>query len=158
MLLKADHGSHGSAGTDARIAEALERGRATVERVRRRCVHGGLLDALVRRPQPERPEKRNRDGEREARVVTVACSQMEHGQARWTMRLLAEKLVQWGSVDQISHHMVWVTFKKRNARRVVKDVFLSSTGGERGMRVPEGRCAGGVSPSVRSARADELSG
>lgn len=115
ILLKADQGSFGPGWTDEQIAEALEVGRATVERVRKRFVQGGLLDALVRRPQPERPEKRKMDGELEAHLVTLACSQAEGGRERWTMRLLADKLVQLGYVDQISHNTVWVTLKKMNS-------------------------------------------
>lgn len=115
ILLKADQGIQGPAWSDEQIAEALEVGRATVERVRKRFVEGGLLDALVRRPQPERPEQRKMDGELEARLVTLACSQTEGGQKRWTMRMLAQKLVQLGYVDQISHNTVWVTLKKMNS-------------------------------------------
>jgi transposase len=115
LLLKADQGAQGPAWTDQQIAEALSVGTATVERVRKRWVQGGLLDALVRRPQPERPEKRKMDGALEARLVTLACSQAEGGQERWTMRLLADKLVQLGYVDQISHNTVWVTLKKMNS-------------------------------------------
>ena len=115
ILLKTDQGAQGPAWTDQHIAQALEIGKATVERVRRRFVEGGLLDALVRRPQPERPDQRKMDGELEARLVTLACSQTEGGQKRWTMRLLADKLVQLGYVDQISHHTVWVTLKKMNS-------------------------------------------
>src|SRR5512140_717825 len=91
ILLKADQGSQGPGWTDEQIADALTVGRTTVERVRKRWVEAGLLDALVRRPQPERPEKRKMDGELEARLITLACSQTEGGQTRWTMRLLAEK-------------------------------------------------------------------
>lgn len=117
VLLKADQGRQGPAWSDERIAEALERGRTTVERIRRRFVQGGLLDAVVRRPQPERPEQRKMDGELEAHLVTLACSQTEGGQQRWTMRMLADTLVQLGYVDQISHHTVWVTLKKMNSNR-----------------------------------------
>lgn len=117
ILLKADQGAQGPGWTDEQIAEALEGGRATVERVRRRFVEGGLLDALVRRPQPERPGQRKMDGELEARLVTLACSQAEGGRKRWTMRLLADKLVQLGYVDQISHNTVWETLKKTNSNR-----------------------------------------
>lgn len=117
ILLKADEGSQGPGWTDEQIADALEVGRATVERVRKRWVEGGLLDALVRRPQPERPEQRKMDGELEARLVTLACSQTEGGQERWTVRLLAEKLVHLGYVEQISHQTVWVTLKKTNSNR-----------------------------------------
>lgn len=82
--------------------------------MRRRFVERGLIDALVRRPQPERPEQRKMDGALEARLVTLACSQADGGRERWTMRFLAEKLVQLGYVDQISHQTVWVTLKKMN--------------------------------------------
>lgn len=115
ILLKTDQGEQGPAWTDQQIAQALDIGTATVERVRRRFVEGGLLDALVRRPQPERPAQRKMDGELEAQLVALACSQTEGGQQRWTMRLLADKLVQLGYVDQISHQTVWVTLKKMNS-------------------------------------------
>jgi transposase len=117
MLLKADQGSQGPSWTDEQIADALSVGRATVERVRKRWVEAGLLDALVRRPQPERPEKRKMDGELEAHLITLACSQAEGGHKRWTMRLLADKLVQLGYIDQISHQTVWVTLKKTRSNR-----------------------------------------
>jgi transposase len=117
ILLKADQGSEGPGWSDEQIAEALSVGTSTVERVRRRLVEGGLLDALVRRPQPERPEQRKMDGELEAHLVTLACSQAEGGQKRWTMRMLADKLVQLGYVDQISHQTVWVTLKKMRSNR-----------------------------------------
>ena len=117
ILLKADQGDQGPAWTDEQIAEALSVGKATVERVRRRFVEGGLLDALVRRPQPERPAQRKMDGELEAHLVALVCSQAEGGRPHWTMRLLADKLVQLGYVDQISHQTVWVTLKKMNSNR-----------------------------------------
>jgi transposase len=117
ILLKADQGSEGPGWSDEQIVEALAVGISTVERVRRRLVEGGLLDALVRRPQPERPQQRKMDGELEAHLVTLACSQAERGQKRWTMRMLADKLVQMGYVDQISHQTVWVTLKKMNSNR-----------------------------------------
>src|SRR5438477_13014907 len=71
ILLKADQGSLGPGWTDEQIADALVVGRATVERVRKRFVAGGLLDALVRRTQPQRPEQRKMDGDLEAHLVTL---------------------------------------------------------------------------------------
>lgn len=115
ILLKADQGSLGPGWSDQQIAEALSVGTATVERVRQRFVEGGLLDAVVRRPQPERPQQRKMDGALEAHLVTLACSQAEGGHTRWTMRMLADKLVQLGYVDQISHQTVWITLKKTNS-------------------------------------------
>lgn len=115
ILLKADEGEDGPAWTDQQMCEALEVGHATVERVRKRFVEGGWHEALVRRPQPERPKQRKMDGQLEARLVTLACSQAEGGRERWTMRLLADTLVQLGYVDHISHQTVWVTLKKMNS-------------------------------------------
>lgn len=115
ILLKADQGEHGPGWTDQQIQEGLEVGHSTVERVRKRFVQEGWHDALVRRPQPERPAQRKMDGELEAHLVTLACSQTQGGQKRWTTRLLADKLVQLGYVDQISHNTVWVTLKKMNS-------------------------------------------
>ena len=117
ILLKADKGTQGPGWTDQQIAEALEVGTATVGRVRQRFVEEGILEAVVRRPQPERPQQKKMDGELEARLVTLACSQAKDGRERWTMRLLADKLVQLGYVDQISHQTVWVTLKKMNSNR-----------------------------------------
>lgn len=123
ILLKADEGGQGPAWSDKQIAETLEVGRATVERVRRRFSEGGMLDALVRRAQPERPEKRKMEGELEARLVTLACSQTEAGHERWTVRLLAQKLVQLGYVDEISHQTVWVTLKNNELKPWLKKQY-----------------------------------
>jgi hypothetical protein len=114
ILWKADQRTDGPAWSDERIAETLEVGQAAVERVRWRVVQGGLLDALVRRQQPERPEQRNRDGELEARLVTVASSQTEGGRTRWTMRLLAEKVVPWGL--WIRSAITWCGWREKNER------------------------------------------
>jgi hypothetical protein len=73
ILLKADQGADGPAWPDARIAEALETSVATVERVRRRWVTGGLADALGRRP-PRREYRRQLDGAGEAHLIALACS------------------------------------------------------------------------------------
>lgn len=115
VLLKADEGEHGPAWTDERISEALEVSPATIQRIRQRFIEHGLDEALNRRPQPERPDKRIIDGEREAHLIALSCSKAPEGRKRWTMRLLAEKLVQLGYVDQVSHKTVWVTLKKTNS-------------------------------------------
>jgi transposase len=88
ILLKADASREG--WSDARIAEALEVGTATVERVRKRLVTQGLQAAVERRPQPPRPQKRRLDGAGEARLVALACSKPPQGHDRWTLDLLAD--------------------------------------------------------------------
>lgn len=110
VLLKADQGAQGPAWPDARIAEAVEISVATVARVRRRWADGGLADALHRRPTGPRPRKL--DGAQEARLVAVACSAPPAGHARWTLRLLADRLVALEIVDGIAPNTVRAVLKK----------------------------------------------
>ena len=111
ILLKADEGSGRTGWTDARIAEALDCGTATVERVRRRFVEEGFEAAL--RPKPTtRTYVRKLDGKGEARLVTLACSDPPEGRSRWSLRLLADRLVALGVVENISHEAVRRTMKK----------------------------------------------
>lgn len=112
ILLKADEGEQGPAWSDRQISEALEVGHATVERVRQRFIEGGLLDAVVRRPQPERPRSRKLDGEREAHLIALTCSQHPAGKNRWSLRLLASRMVEVGEVESLSHETVRAALKK----------------------------------------------
>lgn len=112
ILLKADAAPGGPAWADERIAEAVEVSVATVERVRQRFVELGLEAALMRKPQ-EQPSRRPKlDGRAEARLVVLACSAPPEGRAVWTMRLLADKLVELEVVDAISDETVRRTLQK----------------------------------------------
>ena len=114
VLLKADEGVDGPRLTDEQIAEAVEVNRSTVERVRMRCVEEGVEAAL--RPRPSRQlHPRKLDGVQEARLVTLACSPAPKGRGRWSLRLLADKLVELEIVDDISHETVRQTLKKTNS-------------------------------------------
>jgi transposase len=110
VLLKADASPQGPAWTDARIAEALEVHERTVARVRQRWATGGLAEALHRRPTGPRPRKL--DGRAEARLIAEACSDPPAGASRWTLRLLAAKLVELQIVDHIAPSTVRATLKK----------------------------------------------
>jgi hypothetical protein len=111
ILLKADEGEAGPCLADDEIALDLEVNRSTVERVRIRCVEEGLEAAL--RPRPSRQvHPRKLDGVQEAHLVTLACSPAPNGRGRWTLRLLADKLVELEIVDCISHETVRQTLKK----------------------------------------------
>jgi transposase len=111
MLLKADEGEAGPCLADDEIALDLEVNRSTVERVRMRCVEEGFEAAL--RPRPSRQlHPRKLDGIQEAQLVTLACSPAPNGRGRWTLRLLADKLVELEIVDGISHETVRQTLKK----------------------------------------------
>jgi transposase len=116
VLLKADQGPDGPAWTDDRIVEALEVSRPTVERLRRRFAEEGLGAALQRRP-PRREYRRKLDGEQEARLVALSCSEPPEGHARWSMRLLADKLVALEVVEAVSYETIRRTLKKTRSSR-----------------------------------------
>ncbi len=111
ILQKADAGPGGPAWPDDEIVESLNVGRATVERVRREFVEEGLVAALERR-KPCRQYERTLDGDGEAHLIALACSQAPEGRRRWTLRLLADRMVQLEYVDQLSHETVRQVLKK----------------------------------------------
>jgi transposase len=117
ILLKADEGPKEDGWVDGwvdeRIAEAVESSQPTVSRVRKQYCCEGLDAALNRRP-PKREYHRKLDGEQEARLVALACSRPPEGQARWSLRLLADKLVELEIVEEISYQTVRRTLKKTN--------------------------------------------
>lgn len=112
ILLKADQGEKGEAWTDADIAEALEVAPKTVFNVRRRWVEEGLAAALNRKKQECPSRTRKLDGDAEAKLVATCCGPAPEGRARWTLRLLADKLVELGTVESISPETVRGTLKK----------------------------------------------
>jgi hypothetical protein len=116
ILLKADAGGGGPGWDDADIAEALECGDRTVARVRAKYAGGGLDAALYAR-KPTGRQYRKLDGNQEAKLVALACSPPPDGRGRWTMRLLADKLVELAVVDGIDPATVWRTLKKTRSSR-----------------------------------------
>lgn len=114
ILLRADR--LGENDTDQEIAEALDIGVATVERVRARYAREGQA-ALERRPQPPRPQKRRLDGKGEAQLVMLACSQPPEGHGRWTLDLLADRMVKLSYTPTISRDTVRRTLKKTRSSR-----------------------------------------
>lgn len=111
VLLKADCGGERIGWTDEQIVEALDVGRATVERIRQRLVEESFETALYsRRPGRRYPHKL--DGEAEAHLVALACTQPPAGHARWTVRLLTGRLVELGVVEAVSRETVRRVLKK----------------------------------------------
>jgi len=110
ILLKADQSEGAPAWPDARICEAFEVERDTVERLRKQYVEAGRAAALVRKRPP--PRQRKLDGEAEAHLIATACSAPPAGHTRWTLRLLAGKLVELEQVDTVSHETVRQILKK----------------------------------------------
>lgn len=111
ILLKADQGDDGPAWKNATIAEAFEVSELTVSRVRKRFVEEGLERALHHKPQARRKAPRL-DGAAEAHLLALVCSEPPDGRARWPLRLLAEKMVELGHAETLSHETVRQTLKK----------------------------------------------
>jgi transposase len=103
--------------TDEEICEELNVGSATVQRVRKRACLEGISAALERKPQAAPPRKPVLDGRAEAQLVTLACSSPPDGRARWTLTLLAERLVQLEVVEAVSVSTVRRRLKKTASSR-----------------------------------------
>lgn len=114
ILLKADQSAQGAGWVDEKVADAVEASQPTVARVRKQYFEEGLEAALNRRP-PNREYHRKLDGEQEARLIALACSEPPKGQARWSLRLLADKLVELEVVEEISYQTVGRILKKTNS-------------------------------------------
>ena len=114
VLLKADEGEFGPAYADEAIKEvSVEVSRPTIERTRKAFVLHGLTTALTpkKRSDASRPQKF--DGEEEAHLIALACSETPEGFSRWTLRLLAEKMVELNHFSSISHETIRRVLKKR---------------------------------------------
>ena len=115
ILLKADEGEFGPAYTDKEIKEAVDVSIPTIERTRKTFALEGFMAALTpkKRSKPSRPQKF--DGETEAHLIALACSEPPEGQARWTLRLLADKMVELDHVSSVSHETIRRTLKKTHS-------------------------------------------
>jgi transposase len=107
ILLRADEGL-----TDKEIVRALGTSRPTVERTRKRFVEGGLDRGLNEDPRPGQRMKLDEKGQ--AHLIAIACSEAPGGRDHWTLRLLADRLVELGIVESISHEAVRQALKKAN--------------------------------------------
>lgn len=111
MLLKADASEGGPDWGDCAIAEAVETSLSSLHRVRQAFVEEGLAVALERQ-RPTGRQYRKLDGAQEARLIAVTCSAPPEGRARWTLQLLADRLVALEVVDTIGRECVRTTLKK----------------------------------------------
>lgn len=114
ILLKADVSEAGEGWQDKRIAEALETSVSTVRRLRRRFVESGMEAALSRKKRKKPPIAPIFDGEKEARLIQLVCSEPPAGHARWTLRLLENKVVELGIVDKASDSTIGRVLKKHS--------------------------------------------
>jgi len=112
ILLGCDEGVHQERKkTSQELAEVLPVSARKIDRVKKRFVEDGLDVALEKR-RAEREYERKADGEFEARLVALSCSEPPEGYARWSLRLLADRMVELGHVDSVSHETVRRTLKK----------------------------------------------
>ena len=114
ILLKADQSDEGSAWSDEKISESFDVTVQTIERVRKQLVEEGLEAVLSRHPYTQKRSRKKIDGDVEAHLIALCCSDPPKGRVRWTLRLLADKVVELGYVDSISYEAVRQTLKKTN--------------------------------------------
>jgi hypothetical protein len=113
ILLNVDEGEHGQVKMDEEVARVLQVTVQTIENIRKRFVMDGFQTALYGKPR-QRTYDRKMDGDREAHLIALSCSEPPEGYAKWSLRLLADKMVELRYVDSISHETVRRVLKKTN--------------------------------------------
>jgi hypothetical protein len=128
ILLKADTSPAGEGWSDSRITKALDTNASMIYRVRKQLVEGGLEAVLSRKKRAMPAVARIFDGEKEAKLIALACSTPPKGRARWTLRLLVNTVVELGIVDRASDSTIG---------RTLKETHSSRTGGNAGSSRPK---------------------
>ena len=118
ILLKADVSQEGECWSDSRIAEALDTSVTNVERTRRQLVEEGFEAVLTRKHNPNSARARIFDGAAEAKLIALACGSAPEGYAKWTLRLLEEKVVELNIVEKSSDNTIGRTLKKTFSNRI----------------------------------------
>jgi len=113
ILLNCDEGRYSEKVTNEQISKVLKVGMRTVDRVKKKFIEEGFEACLDRRPT-SRVYERKTDGDVEAKLVTLCCSEPPKGFAKWSLRLLADKMVELNYVESISHVTVRSVLKKTN--------------------------------------------
>ena len=118
ILLKADVSDAGDGWSDSRIAEALDTSIATIERTRRQLIEEGFEAVLTRKYNPNSRRPRIFDGVAEAKLIALTLSPAPEGFARWSLRLLEEKVVELHIVERASDNTIGRTLKKTSSSRI----------------------------------------
>ncbi len=118
ILLKTDQSPLGEGWTDDRICQALDSNESMVVRVRRQLVEEGMMAVLSRKKRKTPPIQPIFDGEAQARLIALACSEPPAGHARWSIRLLANKVVELEIVEQAHFNTVGRALKKTTSNRI----------------------------------------
>ena len=147
ILLKADVSEAGDGWSDSRIAEALDTSIATIERTRRRLVEEGFEAVLRRKSNPNSVPRRIFDGAAEAKLIALACGPAPAGHAKWTLRLLEEKVVELQIVESASDNTIGRTLKKPS-QAPSQAAMGDRARGQRGLCRQHGRRAGSLSKAA----------
>jgi DNA-binding CsgD family transcriptional regulator len=116
ILLNCDEGKYGEKIANDQIAQVLQITSKTVERLRQRFVEEGFEACMDRKPYPAK-EKTIADGDFEAHLIAISCSKSPEGYARWSLRMLADKMVELKYAESVSHETVRQVLKKTNLNR-----------------------------------------
>jgi hypothetical protein len=149
ILLKADVSEAGNGWSDSRIVEALETSASMVYRVRKQLVEEGFEAVLRRKPRATPAVPPIFDGEKEARLIALACSRPPKGRARWTLRLLETKVVELGIVDRASDSTIGRVLKK-HSQAPSPTALGDPAQGQQRVRRGHGRGAGRLHAATRS--------
>jgi transposase len=153
ILLKADCG-----WSDAKIGEALGCSTKTVENVRKRFVECGFEETLDRKPRQSPPTAKLLDGEQEAKIIAMRLGDPPKGFGKWTLRLLARKVVELEIAPTVSYQTVRRTLKKQNEHQPEPGVLGHPTGSQRRIRRSHGRRFGRLFKAIRRPSAYAVHG
>jgi hypothetical protein len=149
ILLKADVSEAGKGWSDNRIIEALETSPSMVYRVRKQLVEEGFEAVLSRKPRAMPAVARIFDGEKEAKLIALACSKPPKGRARWTLRLLENKVVELGIVDRASDSTIGRALKKKHSSAPSPPALGHPAEGQQRVRSRYARRAGRLHAATR---------
>jgi transposase len=113
ILLNCDEGEHSEKATNEQVSKVLKIGMRTIDRVKKRFIEQGMEAALERKPTTRVYENKV-DGNVEAKLIALCCGDPPEGRSKWSLRLLADKMVELDHVDYISHVTIREVLKKTN--------------------------------------------
>ena len=142
ILLKADVSEAGEGWSDSRIIQALDTSASMIYRVRKQLVEEGFEAVLSGKRRMTPPIAAIFDGEKEAKLIALACPKPPKGRARWTLRLLESKVVELGIVERASDSTIGRTLKKNCLKPHRRQCWDHPAEGQQRLRSRHGRCAG----------------
>lgn len=158
VLLGVDEADGGRRLTDEEVGRTLGIGVRSIETLRRRFVEEGLEACLIRKKQETPRVEPIFDGEKEAKLIAVACGPAPKDRVRWTLELLADRVVQLRIVESCSPSTIQRVLKKKRVEAVAKKDVVHPAGAKRGVRLRDGKRARGVHATLRCEAAGGLHG